>query len=65
VSKPTEWQRDAKNVETDKVQFWQNGVMITAQMTRGRAQKMVEVGLAYVISAQAIGDLDEQGELRG
>ena len=63
--KPTEWQRDAQNIKTEKVQFWRKGVMITAQMTRGRAQKMVEVGLAYVISAQAVGDLDEKGERRG
>lgn len=63
--KPTEWQRDPKNVETEKVQFWQNGVMITAQMTRGRARKMIKVGIAYVISAQAIGDLDDDGTRRG
>ena len=63
--KPTKWQQDSSNIKTEKVQFWQKGVMITAQMTRGRAQKMVEVGLAYVISAQAIGDLDEQGNRRG
>lgn len=63
--KPTEWQRDPKNVKTEKVQFWQNGVMITAQMTCGQARKMVEVGIAYVISAQAIGDLDNDGNRRG
>ena len=63
--KPTKWQQDSSNIKTEKVQFWQKGVMITAQMTRGQAQKMVEVGLAYVISAQAIGDLDDPGNRRG
>ena len=63
--KPTEWQQNAENVKSEKVQFWQNGVMITAQMTRGRSRKMVEVGIAYVISEQAIGDLDGHGHRRG
>ena len=65
MSKPTEWQKDAQNVKTERVQFWQNGVMVTTQMTRGQAQRMVEVEIAYVISAQAIGDLNARGERRG
>ena len=63
--KPTEWQRDAENVKTAKVQSWYNGIMITAQLTCEQARAMVEEEIAYVISEQAIGFLDKHGERKG
>jgi len=63
--KPTKWQRDAENVETSRVQFWRDGVMITAQMTQARAQAMIRNKTAYVISAQAVGVLSTDGTRRG
>jgi len=65
MNKPTEWQQDAQNVKTARVQFWQNGVMVTCAMTRAQAREMVRVEIAYVISGQAIGDLDNDGNRRG
>ena len=65
MGKSTEWQRDGENIKTAEVQYWRNGIMITAQMPRENAQTAVKTGVAYVISAQAIGYLDARGERRG
>lgn len=51
---------DANRIKTDRVQFWRNGIMVTAMMTRERACELVRDGLAYVISSQAIGAIEEQ-----
>ena len=48
------WQKDPKSITTDRVQLWQNGVMITAQISREDAQAMVRNHRAFVISSQAI-----------
>lgn len=50
----SEWRKNPENVETKHVQFWRNGVMITARMTKAQAQKMVADGHAHVITGQAI-----------
>ena len=49
------WQFEAESIDTDKVQWWRNGVMLTAQLAKADACEMVERGTAYVISGQAIG----------
>lgn len=46
---------EANKIKTAKVQYWKNGIMLTAQMTREQAQKLVEAGEAFVITDQAIG----------
>ena len=46
---------EADKIETAKVQYWRNGIMLTAQMTREQARKLVEAGEAFVITGQAIG----------
>jgi len=45
---------DPNRIETETVQYWRNGVMVTAMMTRETAQELVRTGQAYVISGQAI-----------
>ena len=54
---PQGWQRDPNQVQSDYVQFWSNGVMVTAQMSCSDAQDRVWTGRAFVISSQAIGAL--------
>ena len=64
MSKASKWQQDPQNIKSKTAQFWRDGIMITAQMTQERARYMVKVGIAYVISTQAIGLLVD-GERRG
>lgn len=45
----------AKRITTKKVQYWKNGIMITAQMSQKMAQALVAQGKAYIINDQAIG----------
>ena len=54
---PLEWQRDPNQVQSDHVQFWSNGVMVTTQMSCSDAQDLVWTGRAFVINSQAIGAL--------
>ena len=56
--RPTEQQMNPSRVETATVQFWRNGVMATAQMTRETARQMVREGQAFVISGQAVGAME-------
>ena len=56
---PKEWQKNPENIETEKVQYWQNGIMVTARMTNLEANCLVKDGYAYVISAQAIGAIKD------
>ena len=49
------WQHDPEQINTNNVQFWHNGIMVTAQMTKATAQEKVRNGTAFVISGQAIG----------
>ncbi len=46
---------EANKIKTAKVQYWRNGIMLTAQMTREQARKLVDDGEAFVITGQAIG----------
>ena len=46
---------EADKIETARVQYWRNGVMLTAQMTREQAQELVTAGEAFVITGQAVG----------
>jgi uncharacterized metal-binding protein len=55
---PKEWQKNPEAIKTDKVQYWRNGIMLTAQMTKQTAQELVKNGSAFVICEQAIGALD-------
>ena len=57
------WQKDPNNITTDTVQFWVNGIMITAQLTKEEAQQKLREGKAFVISEQAIGSVTPKGEL--
>lgn len=52
---PKAWQTDPSNITTDRVQFWSNGVIVTAQMSKTAAQEAVSEGRAFVITEQAIG----------
>ena len=56
-TKLSAWQLNPKNIKTDKVQFWQNGVMITAQMDKENAQAMVRNGRAFIITEQVINSM--------
>ena len=60
---PKEWQLNPMilNTPDSKVQFWRDGVMITAQMSIERARDKVREGNAFVISDQAIGALHPDG----
>ena len=57
MNTPRPDQTNPENVTSGNVQFWSNGVMRTAQMTRETAREMVASGEAFVISAQAVGAL--------
>jgi len=39
------------------IQYWSNGIMLTARMDPETAQKWVDYGEAYIISPQAIGKM--------
>lgn len=55
--KPQAWQLNPENVKTETVQYWRNGIMLTAQMSRMGAREMIRQKTAFVISDQAIGAL--------
>ena len=55
------WQVDPANVKTEKVQVWSPyGTMLTAQMSLENARNMVVEGRAFVISDQAVGQLNAE-----
>lgn len=55
--KPKGWQLDPEMIDTEKVQYWHNGIMLTANITRENAQRMITKNEAFVISSQAIGSM--------
>lgn len=56
---PQDWQKDPQNIDTENVQYWtKSGIMLTAQMKRKEAQGLVTKGRAFVISSQAIGEME-------
>ncbi len=61
---PQAWQTDPSLIDTETVQYWRDGVMLTAQMKKERARELVETGQAFVITGQAIGTI-LNGECRG
>lgn len=58
---PQDWQMDVRNILTERVQYWRNGVMVSGEMSKGEAQRLVATGAAFVISEQAIGALAADG----
>jgi hypothetical protein len=60
--KPLPWQKDPSYLDAPKVQFWREGVMTSAMMPLQVAKEQVSLGIAFVISSQAIGALNEKGE---
>lgn len=42
-------------LDTETVQYWVNGSMLTAQMPLATARQMVDDGRAFIITSQAIG----------
>ena len=63
--KPAEWQLDPEKITTKTVQYWRNGVMVTAMTTNEQAKQLVRDGKAFVITSQAIGALTEEGYYNG
>jgi hypothetical protein len=55
---PQEWQKDPNRLVTETVQYWVNGIMLTAMMSLEEARRLVREGKAYVISPRAIGALE-------
>ena len=60
---PQAWQTDPNQVQSERVQFWSDGVMVTAQMPLEAARARIDGGRAFVINGQAIGAMVE-GEMR-
>jgi len=65
------WMKNIKNqqdlfkkrpqLKTERVQYWsKSGTMITAQLSKERANVLVEQGRAYIINDQAIGQVSVQ-----
>lgn len=55
--RPYGWQLDANSIETNRVQLWSNGMMMTCRLTKKDAQEMVNKRQAFVICDQAIGSM--------
>ncbi len=55
--RPTGWQLDPSRLTTSTVQYWSNGVMLTAQLSLEDARRLVRGGMAFVICNQAVGAL--------
>ncbi|OAQ20333.1 hypothetical protein [Thermosulfurimonas dismutans] len=55
--------RDPMRLKAERIQYWRNGIMVTAQMPLETARRLVAEGEAYVITDQAIGDIRELGSL--
>ncbi len=55
--------RDPMRLKAERVQYWRDGIMLTAQMPLEEARRLVAEGRAYVITDQAIGDIRELGLL--
>ena len=60
---PIQSQKDASRLETDRVQYWRGGVMVSGQVKLAEARGLVQTGHAFVINGQAIGAVDEDGFL--
>lgn len=58
----SEYQKNPENISTDMVQYWENGVMITARLSQKEAKELVRNGHSFVISSQAIGCIRFDGK---
>ena len=52
--KPLGWQLDSSKLDSDKIQLWKNGIMLTL-IDKIDAVKLIDNKDAFVISSQAIG----------
>ena len=59
--KPSGSALDPKGIETETVQYWRNGIMMTGMMRKETAIDLVNKGAAFVMCDQAIGAMDENG----
>lgn len=59
---PKEWQKDSMRVTSPKVQLWANGVM-RGLISLEAARYNVYYGHHFVISDQAIGELNDNGTM--
>ena len=55
---PKEWQINPATIKTEKVQYWHNGIMVTAQMTKETAKELISNSKAFAINDCAIGALE-------
>jgi len=55
--KPSGSQLNPETLNTETVQFWTNGIMLTADIKLRHAKEMVKAGSAFVITSQAIGSM--------
>ena len=62
-NKPMEWQTnpDSLDCKLSSVQYWQNGCMLIAQLKTIGAMDLVKEGKAFVMTSQAVGAIDENG----
>jgi len=58
--KPTAWQLDPNNIETERVQYWYQETMLTL-LSNSDARTLVANGSAFVITDQAIGAMNSNG----
>jgi len=57
-----DWQKDPQELVTPKIQFWGKGVM-RGLLPLDEAKKLVKAGIAFIITSQAIGFIDNDGNL--
>jgi len=55
---PRGWQLDPDRIDTDRVQYWKHGTMLTV-LEKKDAVGMVKRGDAFVITGQAIGAMKD------
>lgn len=59
---PQEWQKDIVRITSPNVQYWGNGVM-RGLISKYAARELVDKGLAFVMTDQAVGMLNEDGTM--
>ena len=62
-NKPMEWQTNPDSLDDtlSGIQYWKNGCMITAQLKVSGAKELVRKGQGFVMTSQAVGAIDENG----
>ena len=51
------WQTIPDSIKSEPVQYWHNGVMVTARLSKKEAQKLIIDGKAFAMTDCAIGAL--------